>query len=262
MSRNFELMQLAGRAAEFISARGARTPRPEVDERKVDGQTDAEGVVHRYATELDLDELTREESLRLVQRVFLLQTEDAARAVVFAGIDHGTGCNRLCVHVTETLASNVTGSICLVDANRRSSALPGLFGTTNHFGLTDSLVQSGPIRSFVKPLRNSRLCLLSCGSLAGSPRLLNSDRLKERFTELRKEFDYVLINAPPLTRCADAITLGKLTDGLVLILEANSTRREVALNVVENLRATGIRILGAVLNNRTFPIPESLYRLL
>jgi protein-tyrosine kinase len=258
MSRNFELMQLAGRAAEFISAHRARTPDPEVEEQKAD----VEGVVHRNTAGLDLDELTREGFLRLVQRVFLLQTEDAARMVVFAGIDHGNGCNRLCVHTTETLASNVTGSICLVDANRRSSALPGLFGTTNHYGLTDSLVQSGPIRSFVKPLRSSRLCLLSCGSLAGSPRFLNSDRLKERFTELRKEFDYVLINAPPLIRCADAITLGKMTDGLVLILEANSTRREVALSVLESLRAARIRILGAVLNNRTYPIPESLYHLL
>jgi Mrp family chromosome partitioning ATPase len=50
-----------------------------------------------------------------------------------------------------------------------------------------------------------------------------------------------------------------LTDGFVLILEANVTRREAALKVSENLRASGIQVLGAVLNKRTFPIPESLY---
>jgi Mrp family chromosome partitioning ATPase len=44
-----------------------------------------------------------------------------------------------------------------------------------------------------------------------------------------------------------------------LVLEANSTRREAALQVAENLRAANIRILGAVLNKRTFPIPETLY---
>jgi Mrp family chromosome partitioning ATPase len=148
----------------------------------------------------------------------------------------------------------------LLEANLRSPALPGLFGTTNHYGLTDALLQEGPIRSFAKPLRGDNLWLLSSGSLApDSAKLLNSDRLKTRFAELRKEFDYVLIDAPPLTRYADAVGFGQMTDGFVLILEANVTRREAALRVSENLRASGIHVFGAVLNKRTFPIPESLY---
>lgn len=263
MSRNFELMQLAGRGAEFGAAREVPEAEPKVDDRNATDYRDAEGVAQRDAAGLDLDQLAREESLRLVQRIFLQQTEDAARTVVFAGIDHGNGCSRLCARTAETLVSNVAGSLCLVDANLRSPALPGLFGTTNHYGLTDALLQTGPIRSFAKPTRNPKLWLLSCGSLtAGSPRLFNSNRLKDRLAELRKEFDYVLIDAPPLTRYADAIAFGKLTDGVVLILEANSTRREVALTIAENLRAAGVRILGAVLNKRTFPIPERLYQLL
>jgi Mrp family chromosome partitioning ATPase len=63
-----------------------------------------------------------------------------------------------------------------------------------------------------------------------------------------------------LTRYSDAIALGKVADGLALVLEANSTRREAAARASENLRAAEIRILAAVLNKRTFPIPEPLYR--
>jgi Mrp family chromosome partitioning ATPase len=90
--------------------------------------------------------------------------------------------------------------------------------------------------------------------------LLKADRLKQRIEELRKEFDYVLIDAPPLSLYADAASVGQLTDGLVLVLEANMTRRETASRVIEAWSATKVPILGAVLNNRTFPIPESLYR--
>ncbi len=123
--------------------------------------------------------------------------------------------------------------------------------------------RQGPIRSFAKPVRNQKLWLLSCGSIsADSPRLLNSEGLQKRLAELRAEFDYVLIDAPPLARYGDALALGKFTDGMIMILEANSTRREVAVTVSENLRAAGIKILGAVLNKRTFPIPERLYHLL
>jgi Mrp family chromosome partitioning ATPase len=255
MSRNFELMQMAGRAAEFGPVHAVRDMELPVAE--------VNGNGHRSGYDFDLDQVTREESLRLMQRVFLAQTVEPVRTVVFAGIDHGNGCSQLCARTAETLAGNVSGSICLVDANFRSPALPEMFGVSNHHGLTDALRRTGPIRSFAKPLREQKLWLLSCGSLAGdSARLLNSDLLQKRFVDLRKEFDYVLIDAPPLTRYSEAIVLGKLADGLVLILEANSTRREVAISMAESLRAAQVRILGAVLNKRTFPIPERLYNFL
>jgi len=56
------------------------------------------------------------------------------------------------------------------------------------------------------------------------------------------------------------MVLGQLADGAVLVLEANATRREVTLKVAADLRAAHIKILGAVLNKRTFAIPEALYR--
>jgi Mrp family chromosome partitioning ATPase len=123
------------------------------------------------------------------------------------------------------------------------------------------LLEDGPVRTFVRPLHIANAWLLSCGSLGpGSLDLLNSRHMKARFDELRAQFDYLLIDAPSLSRYADATALGRFTDGLVLVLEANSTRKETALNVMENLRAAQIPVLGAVLNKRTFPIPESLYR--
>ena len=68
-----------------------------------------------------------------------------------------------------------------------------------------------------------------------------------------------MIDSPPLSTYSDGIVLGQLSDGVVMVLEANSTRREAALRVAEGLRARQIKVLGAVLNKRTFPIPEGLY---
>jgi Mrp family chromosome partitioning ATPase len=250
MSRNFELIQQLGQVSS-VGATHVATPRVETETVKA----------IQHGTRLDFDQVAREEALRLVQRVFLLQTQDPPHLVVFAAIDKGSGCSEICARVAETLVNNVSGSICLVEANFRSPSLPEMFGTTNHFGLTEALLREGPIRSFAKPLGNKNLWLLSCGSLAvDSANLLNSERIKARFQELREEFDYVLIDAPPMSRYADAMALGKLADGLVLVLEANSTRREAAMRVTESLSQAQIRVLGAVLNKRTFPIPESLYR--
>jgi receptor protein-tyrosine kinase len=249
MSRNFELMQ---QIESDVWNRGRR-PSPEPlfagSDRTVDRP---EGGYW-----------AGEEALRLVQRIFLLQTEEAPRVVVFAGINHGDGCSRISASVAETLAKNAVGPVCLVEANFRSPALPGFFGTTNHHGLTDSLLDAGPIRSFATPVGTDKLWLLSSGALTcDSANLLASERIKTRFLELRSEFDFVIVDAPPLTRYSDAIAIGQLTDGLVLVLEAGSTRREAAQIAATSLRASQIPILGAVLNKRTFPIPDKIYRIL
>ena len=206
------------------------------------------------------DSIAREESSKLVQSIFLSRSEESPRAIVFAGIDSGNGCSWICAHVAQTLAGQKRGSVCLVDANLRSPALPKLFGVSNHYGLTDALSKKGSIRDFAKVVRSDNLWLLSCGSLAAeSASLLDSETMKARVAELRKEFDYVLINSSPLNTYADGVALARLTDGLILVLDVNSTRRESAAKVTENLRAAQIKILGAVLNRRT--IPETLYKM-
>jgi len=252
MSKNFELMVQAG-----IEAEQERTAAASLNTIPLVDRDD-----NSYPNKIGLaqDQVTREESHKLVRRLFLGQGAKRPRAVVFAGIDRGNGCTRLCGETARALAENITGSVCLVDANLRAPSLPQFFGVTNHWGLTDALLKEGSIRSFAKQVRRDNLWLLSCGSLTvDSPNLLHSEHLKMRFAELREEFDYILIDVPPLNQYADAMALGQIADGLVVVVEANSTRKESALKAVETLRGAQIEVLGAVLNKRTFPIPESLY---
>jgi capsular exopolysaccharide synthesis family protein len=245
MSRNFDLME------EMESERAFRSHRIIEPAFPIPGEN----------RNRDADrQLTSDLTLSLVQRIFLQQTLEPPRMVVFAGIDHGNGCSQIAASVAETLAGNAPGAVCLVEGNFRSPGLPAMLGTTNYHGLTDALLEEAPIRSFIKLVCNDSLWLLSSGPLAvESPSLLTSERMKALSAELRREFDFVIVDAPPLTRCADAIALGQLSDGVVLVLEANSTRRETALAAAESLRSSGIQIIGAVLNKRTFPIPEKIY---
>jgi Mrp family chromosome partitioning ATPase len=207
-----------------------------------------------------LEPTVREEAQKLVQRLFFASDRTAPKAVVFAGIDASVGCNWLSAVTAKVLAGSVPGSVCLVEGNLRSPSLAGTLGVNGDGGLVDSLQHDGCIREFTKQVAD-RLWLLPSGdSVSDSLTLLNSNRTKERFGELRREFDYLVTNAPPLNAFADGMALGQLMDGVVLVLEANTTRREAALRVTESLRTTKIPILGAVLNNRTFPIPQAVYK--
>lgn len=246
MSKHFELMQQLGNEPLFDSELGSTTVLPPLD---------------RKSKRKDRARWADDEALKLVQQIFLLQTEEPPRVVVFAGIDHGNGCSQICASVAEMLAKNARRPVCLLEANFRSPGLSSLFGTSNHHGLTDALLTKGTISSFAKPIAQENLWLLSCGALAAdSPSLLTSDYLGERLKELREEFEFVIIDAPPLTRYSDAMVLGQHSDGLVLIIEADSTRRDAASAVAANLRSMKVPILAAVLNKRSFPIPEKIYR--
>lgn len=245
MSKHFELMQQMAKERTFRSA------------------PVEESVITMPSTKRDTSSHLRwanDEALRLVQQVFLLQTQEPPRVVVFAGIDHGNGCSQICASVAETLAQNSRRPVCIVETNFRTPSLPGLFRTTNHYGLTDALLYDGPVNAYLKSVYLDKLWLLSSGTLAeDSPNLLTSERLSDRINELRQQFEFVIVDAPPLSRYSDALAVGQLSDGVVLILEAGSTRREVASAVTANLRSANIPILAAVLNKRSFPIPEGLY---
>jgi len=83
--------------------------------------------------------------------------------------------------------------------------------------------------------------------------------LRARLAELRLEFDYTVLEGPVAAH-SEAAALGGLSDGLVLVLQANSTRRVTAQKAKERLSSANARLLGTVLTGRTFPIPEALYQ--
>jgi Mrp family chromosome partitioning ATPase len=236
MSRHFQLMEELERDRAFFSTRSREPVFP------VPGCQQNDPTDHRAPSEL---------TLLLVQHLFLKKTP-APRMVVFAAVDHGNGCSQMAALVAKTLTAMATGGVCLVEANFHSPALPRILGTTNYLGLSNALREQGSIASFAKPVWKRGLSLLSSGPIAADAAdLLLSDRMAARSADLRKSFDFVIIDAPPLAHYAEATALGKLSDGVVLVLEAGSTRRSAASKAVKNLRAAGVEILAAVLNKQT-----------
>jgi len=78
--------------------------------------------------------------------------------------------------------------------------------------------------------------------------------------ELREQFDYIIVDAAPLDAGTDSIVLGGLSNGVVLVLKANSSRRDTAGKALQELHRANIPVRGVVLNRRTFPIPEAIYK--
>lgn len=77
---------------------------------------------------------------------------------------------------------------------------------------------------------------------------------------MRDRFDYILMDSPSLDSSSEALTLGSMVDGVLLVVEAGKTRRQSARNAKEELEAAGGKVLGIVLNKRKYFIPKLLYK--
>jgi Mrp family chromosome partitioning ATPase len=206
------------------------------------------------------DSALREELLKLVYRIFLLRprSDPGGLSVLFTGIDSGSGSSSICALGAKTLAAETAGTICVVDANLRSPSLDVAFGVENVTKLPS--VSRDALGSIARCVGEENLFLVTSAALSeGAGQELTSEGLNIALANLRSKFDYILINAAPLALNADTVLLGKMADGVVLVVEAHTTRRESALKAKFSLESAGIPILGSVLNGRTFPIPQFIY---
>jgi capsular exopolysaccharide synthesis family protein len=257
MSKNFELLQQAEQARDADLTLFTPEAEPQSGAAVSVAFNSHSSAPEARSALLQTDDVSREEIKKLVQRLFLLP--DAVHSVVFAGIDSGTGCSWMTARVADILATQVRGRVCVVDANFRAPTLHTIFSVANTYGFTDALSQSSSLKQCASCL-TPNLYLLSCGSVtANGQALLSADLLRSRLAELRSEFEYILIDTPALSICADPIAIAHFADGIALVLEADVTRRETTRKAAQDLEAANVRVLGTVLNKRRFPIPQSLY---
>jgi protein-tyrosine kinase len=262
MSRNFALLQIVGKEQEYFQT-ASETPElldvpvhplvpktfpPDSTHQRLPEQQEREQQPLRFEMEgWQLEELTK-----LVRGVFLAPGAESNHSLVVASSESGNGCSWICARAAELLATQVAGRVCLVDANFGRATLHEHFGVPNHHGLLDALRQEGSMGGYVSQLSRRNLALVSAGSDfsadCGNRNVAASERMRLRLQELRADFDYVLIDGVSLDVGDESIALGKMTDGIVLVLKTHSTRKERTRSRVWDLKSAGVRILGAVLN--------------
>jgi len=196
------------------------------------------------------ENFAREQIRGLVRQVFFAATGGAIRQVVFSGVE--TDVRTICRRVAETLAFETIASIAVVGAYpqllRDSQAREA-----NH----NARKGATPLRQTATRVR-SNVWLIP--SEANSPDATPTTSLHSLLSDLRQEFEYSIVESPPAGESNAAAAMAQLADGIVLVLSAHHTRRATARKIKEMLDAAQARILGTVLTDRIFPIPEKLYR--
>ena len=176
---------------------------------------------------------------------------DRPRVIVLTSANPGEGKTTVASNLALALAE-IGRRVLLIDGDLRKPRLHEIFNVSNAWGLSDLLEGTKPpegSEAMVVGTGYRDLYLLPAGSAASSiSSLLHSPRALEFLQRMREEFDTVIIDTPPMLQMPDARVLGRLADGVILVVRSARTTRETAAAAGQRLAEDGTRVLGTVLN--------------
>lgn len=189
------------------------------------------------------------EYCRAIRTNLLFATpKGASRLVVVTsgGLDEGK--STLTLNLGAALAQSGLRTL-IVDADLRRPRLHEALGADNARGVSTLSAGAGVLEDAIQRTVVPGLFLLPGGPLPPQPaELLHTRAFSELLVRLGERFDRVLIDSPPVNLVADAAVLAAQSDGVILVIRANQTRREAAAKALRTLQNVKAQVLGLVLN--------------
>ncbi|MGQ7375943.1 tyrosine-protein kinase [Streptococcus suis] len=138
----------------------------------------------------------------------------------------------------------------LVDADIRNSVMSSFFKpTTKITGLTDYLSGTTDLSQGLCDTNIPNLTVIESGKVSPNPTaLLQSKNFENLLATLRRYYDYVIVDCPPLGMVIDAAIIAQKCDAMVTVVEAGTVKRSAVKKVKEQLEQTGTPFLGVILN--------------
>jgi receptor protein-tyrosine kinase len=195
----------------------------------------------------DADASLVEQFRRLAAALHHAQTAVDARTVMIASAVEAEGKTLTATNLALTLSESYQRRVLLVDADLRRPSVHAMFQLDNSAGLGDVL--KGGIADAKLPVHrvSQNLWVLTAGKPTSDPMsLLISETMREFLEDAAAQFDWVVIDTPPVALLPDANLLAAMIDTALLVVRANSTPYPLSMRAVESIGVS--RILGVVLN--------------
>lgn len=138
--------------------------------------------------------------------------------------------------------------VLIVDGDLRHSSVAGLFNVDQQPGLTEYLHGDASYEEIVRPTALPNLFVVTAGRLGGrtAPDLLSSRAAKSVFERFNREFNYTIVDTPPVTTVADVGIIGPMTSGVVFVVRMHHTPEPVARHAIKVLSANNVPVIGCL----------------
>ncbi len=183
------------------------------------------------------------------------------KAIAFASSVRGEGTSTVSRLFSQILVRDPVSKVVLVDANLRHPVVHEFFGIEIGPGLTDLVAGKSALRECMRSTAYPRLSVVPAGQSTIVPmQAYGSEAFKRMIAEILATNDYLIFDAPSVLAYPETTVLAKQVDGVVFVVQAVRTKREVVVKAVDAVKKGGGEVLGVVLNRNKHFIPGFIYR--
>lgn len=169
------------------------------------------------------------------------------KSIVITSSEQGEGKSTTAANLALSLAQGEK-KVVLIDCDLRKPSIHKKFKVSNATGLSDVLIGKELLSNTLKR-RGENLFILTSGKIPPNPsEMLSSKAMSNLLEELKEDFDYIIIDTPPIQAVTDSQILSTKVDGTLLVIRAKETKRESVHNAVNLLKKVNAHIIGTVLN--------------
>jgi protein-tyrosine kinase len=207
----------------------------------------APSVNARLVTLTNVQSVSAEKFRVLSTRLRHLQIQRPLKTVLITSCVPGEGKSFVAANLAVTLARGQNQKVLLLCGDLRQPGLSSIFGFQKLPGLAEYLQEGTDLTGLLCRLERIPLWFLPAGNSPQPPTdLLQSDRLAELIARIAGNFDWILVDSPPMVPWADANIWARLADGILLVVRKDITPKTLLAKALENLDKPSI--LGVVFN--------------
>ncbi len=193
---------------------------------------------------------------RLLHKVQNAETGSEMKALLFTSAMLSEGKSTICSFLALTAARHKGMKTLLIDCDLRRPALHKFFAIDRAPGMTGLLNGGLVAEECIRKTEIKTLDILPAGQISPHPaETLDVEAIGQLIEEMKFYYDLILVDSAPLLPVSDPMLLAPKMDGIVMVVKAGTTQREVVLRAVEILESSRHKILGVVLNNMNNRLP-------
>jgi capsular exopolysaccharide synthesis family protein len=161
----------------------------------------------------------------------------------------GEGKTSVSCQLVVSLARSTGCKVLLIDGDLRAPDVHNVFGRPMTAGLVGYLNGTDEWRDLVDRDWNDSIHLMTSGQLKGSPhRLLSNGRFEKLIEEARQEYDYIVVDTPPVLPASEALLFAKVADAVLMCALRDKSRIEQLVQAYQRLESSGCKVAGSVLS--------------
>lgn len=207
----------------------------------------------------DMDDLTAEQYRVLYTKLETISYKNSHKIFAITSSVAGEGKTTTSLNLAYIMAHDFNKKVILVECDLKKPALLSYFiDSPNGYGLIDGIIGEVDLQTTIAQVENTSLYLLPArSSIKNSCELLGSQQMHAILNSLKQEFDYILIDSPPILPLADMNIISKIVDGVILVVRAGKTPKDTVTKAVRSLNSANIA--GVVLNGANTLLKKYYY---